>query len=40
MFLASFLSTTAFAQAGPQLVQLNPAQIWQPIEFRVDNSIT
>ena len=32
-----FLIASAAAQAAPQLVPLNAAQLWQPLEFRVDN---
>jgi hypothetical protein len=31
------LATSGFAETLPQLVQLTPAQLWQRIEFRIEN---
>src|SRR5437667_9599242 len=36
IFAASFV-VPGLAQVPPQLVQLNPAQIWQRVEFRIEN---
>jgi hypothetical protein len=37
VLLALFVSSSVWAQSGPQIIQLSPAQLWQRLEFGMTN---